>query len=251
MPKIVTIHSFRQSVGKSTLTANLAVSLALQGLRVGLVDTDFQGASAHLFFGLDDDQPHATINDYVMKKCDILDTVHDLTDQLGAAPSAKRLFLVPASTQVTDIIQMLHTRLDIESYTAGLNRLGKELRLDILLVDTRAGLNENTMTAIAVSNTLILVLHPDQQDFQGTAVTVDIAHKLMVPTIHLVLNDSSETLNVEEVNQQLEETYHCGGGLILSHSEQLLALASSRPFVLAYPDQPLTGRIQSLARRLM
>ena len=249
MNKIVTIHSFRQSVGKSSLTANLAALLALQGFRVALVDTDFQGASAHLFYGLTDRETQGTFNDYMWKKCDVLKTVHDVTDRLGAQTEGK-LFLVPASTQVSDIMQMLQTTMSIDRYTEGLGILEKELALDILLVDTRAGLNENNLMAIAVSNTLILVLHPDPQDFQGTAVTVDVARKLMVPSIQLVLNDSSEALNAEEVSQQLEENYHCGGGFVLSHTEELLALASSRPFVLVYPDDPLTARIKELARQI-
>ena len=54
MSTIVTIHSFRRGVGKSSLIANLAVLLALQGRRVALIDTDFQAPSIHLFFGLSD-----------------------------------------------------------------------------------------------------------------------------------------------------------------------------------------------------
>jgi MinD-like ATPase involved in chromosome partitioning or flagellar assembly len=247
MNKIVTIHSFRRSVGKSSLAANLAALLALQGRRVALVDTDFQGASAHLFYGLADDEAPSTFNDYMWKKHDILKTVHDVTDKLGAKTEGK-LFLVPASTQISDIL--LRKTMNIDRYTKGLRILEKKLSLDILLVDTCAGLNENTLMSIAVSNTLILVLNPDPQDFQGTAVTVDVARKLPVPVIHLVLNDSSEALNTEEVSQQLEETYHCGRGFVLSHSEELLALASSQPFVLVYPKHPLTARIKELAQHL-
>ena len=46
MNSIVTIHSFRRGVGKTSLAANLAVLLALQGRRVALVDRDFQTPSA-------------------------------------------------------------------------------------------------------------------------------------------------------------------------------------------------------------
>src|SRR5690242_2292141 len=100
MNKIVTIHSFRQSVGKSSLAANLGALLALQGHRVALVDTDFQGASAHLFYGLTDGETLHTFNDYMWKKCDVLKTVHDVTGRLGAQTEGK-LFLVPASTQIS------------------------------------------------------------------------------------------------------------------------------------------------------
>jgi septum site-determining protein MinD len=249
MNKIITVHSFRQSVGKSSLTANLATLLALQGYRIGLVDTDFQGASAHLFYGLTDREILATFNDYMGKKCDVLKTVHDVTDRLGTQTDGK-LFLIPASTQVSDIMQMLRVTMNIDRFTEGLEILEKELALDIILVDTRAGLNENNLMAIAISNTLILVLHPAPQDFQGTAVIVDVARKLMVSSIRLIMNDSSDVLNSAEVGQLLENTYHCGGGFVLNHSEELLALASNRPFVLAYPDHPLTARIKELARQL-
>ena len=251
MHKIVTVHSFRQSVGKSTLAANLAAVLAQKGLRVCLLDTDFQGASAHLFFDLSKSQGHGTFNDFILNKCSILDAVHDVTDQIEPVNSGGKLYLIPASTQINDVMQMLHSTLNIDQYNKGLRTLAENLSLDVLLVDTRAGLNENTMTVIAVSNVLMLVLHPDQQDFQGTAVTVEIARKLLVPNIKLVLNDSAESLNSEEISKQLEVTYHCGGGTVLSHDEDLLALGSSKLFVTTHPDQLFTKHIFDLSTKIL
>jgi len=255
MKKIVTIHSFRQSVGKSSLAANLAFLLANQGKRIGLVDTDFQGASAHLFFGLKEENTRNTFNDFITGKCEIMRTVHDVSEILGGGVSCEaqnggRIFLVPASTQVNDIMQMLRMHMDLERYHEGLATLEKKLDLDFLLVDTRAGLNENTMTSIALSNTLLLVLHPDSQDFQGTAVTVDVARKLNVPNINLVLNDSSPNLNAGEAIQQLKQTYQCSRGFVLSHADELAALGSSQPFALAYPLHPLTTRMREIASKL-
>ena len=40
MPFKVVIHSFKGGPGKSTITANLATSLALKGKRVGMMDFD-------------------------------------------------------------------------------------------------------------------------------------------------------------------------------------------------------------------
>lgn len=249
MSTIVTIHSFRHGVGKSSLSVNLAVLLALQGRRVALIDTDFQSPSIHLFFGLSDGKAPYVLNDYLWNKCDILSTVNDATSRLAADTSGK-LFVIPASDKMADIMQVIRTPLNIDRYVSGLEKLEKELNLDILLVDTSAGLNENTLQAIAVSNVVVLVLHPDKQDFQGTAVTVDMIHRLQVPTVHLVLNDVPDNLDVENIRLQLEQTYHCGGGIVLNHTEKLMALSSNQPFVLCYPEHPLTAQIKELAEQL-
>ncbi|HEX2750359.1 MAG TPA: Mrp/NBP35 family ATP-binding protein [Verrucomicrobiales bacterium] len=57
--KIIAVASGKGGVGKSTVTANLAVALAAQGLRVGVCDCDLYGPSMGLMFGTDE-QPMAT-----------------------------------------------------------------------------------------------------------------------------------------------------------------------------------------------
>jgi MinD-like ATPase involved in chromosome partitioning or flagellar assembly len=57
------------------------------------------------------------------------------------------------------------------------------LALDTLLIDTHPGLNEETLLSIAISDILVIILRPDQQDFQGTGVTVEVARKLDVPRL--------------------------------------------------------------------
>lgn len=56
MSKIVSVHSFRGGTGKSNVTANLATLTALEGLRVGIVDTDVQSPGIHVLFGFDEEK---------------------------------------------------------------------------------------------------------------------------------------------------------------------------------------------------
>lgn len=58
---------------------------------------------------------------------------------------------------------------------------GNCLKLDYLFIDTHPDLNEETLISIGISNVLLVILRPDSQDFQGTAVTVDVARKLEYP----------------------------------------------------------------------
>ena len=60
--RIIAVGSGKGGVGKSTVSANLAVSLAAMGRKVGLVDADIYGPSQPLLLGSDGTKPEAREN---------------------------------------------------------------------------------------------------------------------------------------------------------------------------------------------
>jgi len=57
---IIAVASGKGGVGKSTVTANLAVTLAKMGFKVGLLDADIYGPSMPIMFDMADEKPLAT-----------------------------------------------------------------------------------------------------------------------------------------------------------------------------------------------
>jgi septum site-determining protein MinD len=248
MAHIISIHSFRGGTGKTSLVANLATLLAAADYRVGVVDTNLQSPGIHLLFGQPGGSLLPTLNDYLWRGGPISEAAHDITPK---TISQGKIYLVPCSADAGDITRILRECYDARDLVRGLNDLVEQLHLDVLLIDTHPGLNEETLLSIAISTTLALVLRPDAQDYEGTEITLQAVRDLNVPELVLIANKVPAVLDADTLRASLEATYALPVAALLPHSEEMLLLASNDLFVLRYPDHPLTLQLQQVARCLL
>ncbi len=251
MGKIVSIHSFRGGTGKSNISANIAAQFARRGNRVGVIDTDIQSPGIHVLFGMEEDSIDKALNDYLWGRCPIEETAYDVGARIGEGEvlvMGGGIYLIPSSLRAGEIARVLREGYDVGLLNDGFRALVDKLDLDYLFIDTHPGLNEETLLSIAISHILLIIMRPDQQDFQGTIVTVDVARKLEVPHLFMLINKAPSSLDFEDLRDHVEETYDAKVGTVLPLSEDVARLASSDIFSLRFPDHPFSRGIMDVVK---
>jgi MinD-like ATPase involved in chromosome partitioning or flagellar assembly len=249
MARIISIHSFRGGTGKSNMTANLSTFCALQGKRIGIVDTDIQSPGIHVLFGMEEDDMNLALNDYLWGRCNIEETAYNVTPPEVLAQCGT-IFLIPSSIKAGEIAKVLREGFDVGLLNDGFRELVERLELDYLFIDTHPGLNEETLLSIAISDVLVLIMRPDKQDFQGTAVTVDVARKLGVPEMYLLINKVLHSMDFDALRTQVAKTYNADVAGVFAENDEMLQLASSGIFLLHYPNHPFSEEIRKVGSRL-
>lgn len=254
--KIVSIHSFRGGTGKSNTTANLAAQIALAGKRVAVVDTDIQSPGIHVLFGLDEHKMGKTLNDFLYNRCEIGEVALSIGENALDAPGRSKLagvnlWLIPSSIRGSEISHVLRKGYDVNRLNEGLQTLLEVLDLDYLFIDTHPGLNEETLLSIAISDVLVLLLRPDQQDFQGTAVTVDIARNLDVPNLLLAVNKALSKYDPNGIKAEVSELFGAPVAGVMPLSEDLVDNGSSDLFSLKEPDHPWSRALRDIAEMVL
>ena len=134
--------------GKSTLTANLGVALALLGYKVILVDGDLGGADLHLFFN--QIAPPRSISNFLTKD------VETLRDIVLPTPSAN-LKIVCGGNEMVGLANLPYM------VKEKLLRHIRDLDADFILLDLGAGTSYNTLDLFSLSEQGMIVCTPEPQ----------------------------------------------------------------------------------------
>ena len=248
MGEIVSIHSFRGGTGKSNITANLATWAAYNGNKVAIIDTDIQSPGIHVIFGLSDQTKSATLNDYLWGKCKIEDVANDITKDLGIKKG--KLYVLPAALEAGAISKILKEGYEVAQMSRGFRDIIKSKKLDYLFIDTHPGLEEETFLSIAVSDILLILMRPDEQDYLGTAVSLEIARKLEVPNMHMIINKVLKSYNPATVLREVENAFSVPVVSVIPLYDEIIHNASKEIFVLNNKKHAFTKNIDEVYRAM-
>jgi len=240
---IIATHSYRGGTGKSNVTANLAVELARCGHRVGVIDTDLPSPGIHILFA--QDQPATTINGVLHHHYGVDRAIINVTPE-GLGGSGQ-IWLLAGSPKPGDIARIVNEGYPLEQLVDIYRDFGKTAELDFLFIDTHPGINESTLMSITVADLLLMLLRPDRQDYQGTAVTVDVARKLGVPALRFVVNKAITSLDWITLKTTIEQTYRDTCLAILPQSDEIMRYGGNGLFCMQQPDHPLSVKLREVA----
>ena len=86
-----------------------------------------------------------------------------------------------------------------------------------------------------------------QVKFRYASSVTEVARKLSVPRMVLVVNKTPQVLDREEIKKKVESTYNCPVAAVIPHSDEMMALASSGIFTLEYPDNEVSKLYHQVA----
>ncbi|GAA3794849.1 P-loop NTPase [Streptomyces phyllanthi] len=237
MSQIITVHSYRGGTGKSSTAANLALLLAASGHRVALVDTDIHTPALDVMFGGALVPIRRSLTDYLIGRCEIEDAVYPADGDAGH----DGFFLVPARSRTTAAGEILGRGYDVGLLREGFDRLIDSLALDVLLLDTHAGFNNETVTAMASSDALVVVTRADRLDLAGAHETASLADRLGGVRLTVAVNMAPDGVVRGHLHDEVERVYGTRITAVLPYAPEMASLAGERLFCTAYPHHPLVA----------
>lgn len=247
MAKVIITNSFRGGTGKSTIISNLGSYLASFGFKVILIDADVISPGVHAIFGLDQKDFSKTLTDYLMDGIDIRDAVYDISHNLSLPDNT--LFLVPSSMLKGEITEFLQKKGSSDKLAKVVPQLEKAFAPDYIFIDTHPGLNEEFLVASGVTDTLLNIVRPDNQDYQGLQVSSEVAKKLGLKN-YIVLNKVHHKINKAKLLKTVESSFKLPIAGALPLSEDIILAQSQYVFSDKYPEHEFSHEIQRIAAKV-
>lgn len=239
--RVIAVTSGKGGVGKTSVAVNLSVAMAQAGRQVMLLDGDLGLANVDVMLGL---QPSYNLAHVLEGKCTLEET-------LLAGPAG--VMVIPASSGKRHMAELTPLQ------NAGLVQAFSELSrpIDVLIVDTAAGIADSVITFSQASQEVIVVVTGDPTSLTDAYALIKVLNRdhgvERIQVLANMVRDAAEAQNVYEnlrrvAERFLDVTLSFMGGI--PHDEWLKrAVRRQRAVVDAYPNCGATEAFRQLARK--
>lgn len=239
--KVVAVTGGKGGVGKTNVSVNLATALSRMGQEVMLFDADLGLANVDVALGL---SPKLNLSH-------VLSGDASLDEVLVEAPGG--FTIVPASSGTQRMAELTAAE------HAGLIRCFSELQrdVDVLLVDTAAGISESVVSFVRACRELVIVACNEPSSITDAYALIKVLNRYGVERFHLVANRVRSRREGQMLHQKLSvatERFLDLNldfiGAIPEDDRLRRAVQKQQPVVETYPNSPSARAFNDLARRI-
>ncbi len=240
--QVIAVTSGKGGVGKTSVSVNLATAMAMNGKQVMLLDGDLGLANVDVMLGL---QPTCNLANVLDGQCTLEDTI--LQGPAG-------LMVIPASSGKKNMAEL--TRAE----NAGLIRAFSELHrsLDVLVVDTAAGIADSVITFTQAAQEVIVVICNDPSSLTDAYALIKVLNRDHgVERVQVLANMVQNLAEAKEVHESLRRVSERFLDVTLNfmgfvpHDEWLKrAIRRQTPVVQAYPNSAAALAFMGLAKKV-
>ena len=241
--QVLAVSSGKGGVGKTSVSVNLAMAMSIAGKKVVLLDGDLGLANVDVMLGL---QPSYNMANVLAGECTLDDTLID-------APHG--LCVVPASSgkrHMAELTSMQH---------AGIVQAFSDLRrpLDVLVVDTAAGITDSVITLSQAAQQLIVVVTQDPSSITDAYALIKVLSRGQgVQRVQVLANMVANEAEAHEIFESLRRVAERFLDVTLSYlgsvpQDEWLrrAVRRQRAVIDAYPNCPASAAFTNLAKKAL
>jgi len=240
--KVIAITSGKGGVGKSNLAANLAINLSREGKKVALFDADLGLANIDVILGI---SPKYNLTHLVKGE-------KNINDILLEGPEGIKI--IAGGSGVHELAQLSLEQID--KLTSSLALLEEEM--DIILIDTGAGISHGVLNFALAAHEIIVVTIPEPTAIADAyGIIKSIYHYSSEAKVNLITNRVVNKNEAEQVAKRIDQVsvQFIGKqvtwmGYILEDAKVPLSVRSQKPFSLAYPHCLANQCLQRIAEKI-
>ncbi|VAW83353.1 Flagellar synthesis regulator FleN [hydrothermal vent metagenome] len=239
--RVIAVTSGKGGVGKTNVSVNLAVALADTGKQVMLLDADLSLANIDVLLGLHPDK----------NLSHVIDGERSLEEIIVTGPSG--IMVVPASSGVKRLSELSTME------NAGLIRAFSELNhdVDILIIDTAAGINESVTSFSRAAQEVVVVVCDEPASITDAYALIKVLNvEYGIQRFRVLANQAHSAQEGRELfnkisrvtDRYLDVTLEFMG--TIPHDDYLKkAVRKQRAVVQAYPRSRSSMAFKNLAQK--
>lgn len=237
---VYTVFSTKGGVGKTTIASNLAVSIARSTKKkVALIDLDLQFGDIAIMLNV---SVKNTISDLV-KEFSQLDR-NLMEEYLVTHFSGVKVLPAPIKPEYAEYITVNHVEKIINTLRESYH---------YIIVDTSASFHESVLTALDMSDRILVVSTLDLPTIKNIKAGLDIMETLRYPDekIHVVLNKASEQYGIKY--KDFENTLRHSIWAYIPEDSQTVVTSANKgfPFVMTRTETRVAKAIIDIGRNLV